>query len=91
MRIAERSAEGKVGGRISRGKTDRLRRTPAGFTTPALDGCGLRDHCALVRPFVRRKYRVLAGKALLVPVTDCHTMNRYFGAELHLHQGILLE
>src|SRR5215203_1692752 len=29
---------------ISRGKTDRLRRTPAGFTTPTLDGSGLRGH-----------------------------------------------
>ena len=29
---------------ISRGKNDRLHRTPAGFTTPALDGSGLRDH-----------------------------------------------
>jgi hypothetical protein len=27
----------------SRGKIDRLRRTPAGFTTPVLDGRGLRD------------------------------------------------
>jgi hypothetical protein len=34
---------------ISRGKTDRLRRTPAGFTTPILDGRGLRDH-QLARP-----------------------------------------
>ena len=34
---------------ISRGKTDRLRRTPAGFTTPVLDGRGLRDHW-LARP-----------------------------------------
>ena len=34
---------------ISRGKIDRLRRTPAGFTTPALDGRGLRDHL-LARP-----------------------------------------
>ena len=33
----------------SRGKTDRLRRSPAGFTLPALDGSGLRDH-ALARP-----------------------------------------
>ena len=33
----------------SRGKTDRLRRTPAGFTTPALDDRGLRDHL-LARP-----------------------------------------
>ena len=33
----------------SRGKTDRLHRIPAGFTTPALDGCGLRDS-ALARP-----------------------------------------
>src|SRR5215471_6752395 len=29
---------------ISRGKIDRLPRTPAGFTTPILDGRGLRDH-----------------------------------------------
>ncbi len=29
--------------------TDRLHRIPAGFTTPALDGCGLRDS-ALARP-----------------------------------------
>src|SRR5262249_34111583 len=28
----------------SRGKTDRLRHTPAGSTTPTLDGRGLRDH-----------------------------------------------
>src|SRR5262245_37782327 len=28
----------------SRGKTDRLHRTPAGFTTPTLDDRGLRDH-----------------------------------------------
>jgi len=34
---------------ISRGKIDRLHRTPAGFTTPALDGRGLRDHL-LARP-----------------------------------------
>src|SRR5271156_3435840 len=34
---------------ISRGKIDRLRRTPAGFTTPVLDGRGLRDHL-LARP-----------------------------------------
>jgi len=33
----------------SRGKTNRLHRTPAGFTTPALDGCGLRDPL-LARP-----------------------------------------
>ncbi|MCY4584610.1 MAG: hypothetical protein OXB98_01090, partial [Bryobacterales bacterium] len=33
----------------SRGKTDRLHRTSAGFTTPALDGYGLRDHW-LARP-----------------------------------------
>src|SRR5947208_7092545 len=33
----------------SRGKTDRLRRTPAGSTTPTLDGRGLRDHW-LARP-----------------------------------------
>ena len=28
----------------SRGKTYRFHRTPAEFTTPALDGCGLRGH-----------------------------------------------
>ena len=33
----------------SRGKTDRLHRIPAGFTTPALDGSGLRGS-ALARP-----------------------------------------
>lgn len=33
----------------SRGKTDRLHRTPAGFTTPAIDGPGLRDQ-RLARP-----------------------------------------
>jgi hypothetical protein len=33
----------------SRGKLDRLPRTPAGFTTPALDSIGLRDHM-LARP-----------------------------------------
>jgi hypothetical protein len=33
----------------SRGKTDRLHRTPAGFTTPILDDRGLRDHM-LARP-----------------------------------------
>jgi hypothetical protein len=33
----------------SRGKTDRLRRTPAGSTIPVLDGRGLRDHL-LARP-----------------------------------------
>ena len=33
----------------SRGKTDRLRRIPAGFATPAVDGCGLRDF-TLARP-----------------------------------------
>ena len=33
----------------SRGKSDRLHRTPAGFTTPVLDDRGLRDHL-LARP-----------------------------------------
>jgi hypothetical protein len=33
----------------SRGKSDHLPRTPVGFTTPALDGWGLRDH-TLARP-----------------------------------------
>jgi hypothetical protein len=35
--------------KISRGKIDRLHRTPAGFTTPVLDGRGLRDPL-LARP-----------------------------------------
>jgi hypothetical protein len=43
---------------ISRGKTDRLRRTPAGFTTPALDG----RTCPLVRPG-RPRYPVLVHRA----------------------------
>src|SRR5882762_2398539 len=34
---------------ISRGKIDRLHRTPAGFTTPTLDDRGLRDNL-LARP-----------------------------------------
>jgi hypothetical protein len=34
---------------VSRGKIDRLHRTPAGFTTPVLDGRGLRDQW-LARP-----------------------------------------
>jgi len=34
---------------VSRGKIDRLHRTPAGFTTPVLDGRGLRDPL-LARP-----------------------------------------
>ena len=33
----------------SRGKAGRLHRIPAGFTPPALDGYGLRDHW-LARP-----------------------------------------
>jgi hypothetical protein len=42
-------AQGEDAIGISRGKTDRLRRTPAGFTTPVLDGRGLRDQW-LARP-----------------------------------------
>ena len=48
--------------RISRGKIDRLRRTPAGFTTPVLDDPGLRDNCSLVRPG-RPRYPVLVHRA----------------------------
>ena len=36
--------------------------TPAGFTTPTLDDCGLRDHCSLVRPG-RPRYPVLVHRA----------------------------
>ena len=45
----------------SRGKTDRLHRTPAGFTTPALDGYGLRDHW-LARPAGQASYPVLVHR-----------------------------
>src|ERR671928_2203206 len=47
---------------ISRGKTDRLRRTPAGSTTPALDGPGLRDHVP-ARPAGSASYPVLVHQA----------------------------
>ena len=43
----------------SRGKIDRLHCTPAGFTTPALDGCGLRD-LWLARPTGQASYPVLS-------------------------------
>ena len=45
----------------SRGKIDRLHRTPAGFTTPALDGYGLRDHL-LARPAGQASYPVLVHR-----------------------------
>jgi hypothetical protein len=48
-RLTTTSVPNRNATQISRGKTDRLRRTPARFTTPALDGCGLRDH-RLARP-----------------------------------------
>ncbi len=38
------SPEFRTRRQISRGKIDRLHRTPAGFTTPALDDYGLRGH-----------------------------------------------
>src|SRR5919205_2171526 len=47
---------------ISRGKFDRLHRTPAGSTTPALDGCGLRDPL-LARPAGSASYPVLVHQA----------------------------
>jgi hypothetical protein len=47
---------------ISRGKTDRLGRTPAGFTTPALDGRGFRDQL-LARPVGQPPYPVLVHRA----------------------------
>jgi hypothetical protein len=40
---------GRRGIEGGRGKTDRLHRTPGGFTTPAFDDHGLRDHL-LARP-----------------------------------------
>jgi hypothetical protein len=43
------SLESETQTQISRGKTDRLHRTPAGFTTPILDGRGRRDPL-LARP-----------------------------------------
>src|SRR4051794_6629048 len=46
----------------SRGKTDRLRRTPAGFTTPTLDDMDFAFHCPLVRPG-RPRYPVLVHRA----------------------------
>ena len=45
----------------SRGKIDRLHCTPAGFTTPALDGCGLRD-LWLARPTGQASYPVLVHR-----------------------------
>ena len=44
-----RSPVAGTAAQASRGKIDRLRRTLAGFTTPTLDGRGLRDHL-LARP-----------------------------------------
>jgi hypothetical protein len=44
-----RSSAAGTTAQTSRGKIDRLRRTPAGFTTPVLDDLGLRDHL-LARP-----------------------------------------
>src|SRR3954469_750309 len=49
----------------SRGKLDRLRRTPAGFTTPPLDGCGLRD-LRLARPGGEASYPVLVHQAAVL-------------------------
>src|SRR5918912_166381 len=50
---------------ISRGKFDRLHRTPAGSTTPALDGCGLRDPL-LARPAGSASYPVLVHQAAVL-------------------------
>jgi hypothetical protein len=46
----------------SRGKFDRLRRTPAGFTTSALDGLGLRD-CMPTRPPEAASYPIPVRRA----------------------------
>src|ERR687885_1099771 len=46
-------------------KTDRLRRTPAGSTTPTLDGCGLRDP-VLARPAGSASYPVLVHQAAVL-------------------------
>lgn len=48
-RLAATSVSHRDAAQTSRGKTDRLRRTPAGFTTPAFDDCGLCDQL-LARP-----------------------------------------
>src|SRR5919205_861295 len=50
---------------ISRGKIDRLPRTPAGFTTPAFDGSGLRDPL-LARPAGSASYPVLVHRAAVL-------------------------
>ena len=47
---------------ISRGKLDRLRRTPAGFTAAALDGYGLRGQLP-ARPVAPASYPVLVHRA----------------------------
>jgi hypothetical protein len=53
----------------SRGKSDRLRRTTAGFTTMALDGYGLCD-LTFARPTVAAFYPVLVHRlALLLHVS----------------------
>src|SRR5829696_7652704 len=50
---------------ISRGKLDRLRRTPAGSTTPALDGPGLRSYVP-ARPAGSASYPVLVHRAAVL-------------------------
>src|SRR5665811_1617154 len=53
------------GPETSRGKPDRLRRTPAGFTAMALDGYGLRDSM-LTRPALDASYPVLVHRVAVL-------------------------
>ena len=59
--LANRSVPLRDTTQASRGKTSRLHRTPAEFTTPALDGPGLRDHW-LARPAGQASYPVLVHR-----------------------------
>ena len=59
--LANRSVPLRDTSQTSRGKTSRLRRTPAEFTTPTLDDYGLRDHL-LARPVGQASYPVLVHR-----------------------------
>ena len=50
---------------ISRGKFDRLPRTPAEFTTPVFDDCGLRGHLP-ARPAWVASYPVLVHQVAVL-------------------------
>ena len=76
------SLPGSFTEQISRGKTDRLRRTPAGSTTPIFDDCGLRDH-QLARPIgpasLSDSRSLSAGSG---PDLDCRQSFQYFLSNL---------